>query len=75
MKCCYNITEPSVFKCTNIGYVQYKCADHVLYSTASLMDKMFLAYNRNVSGLGLLACLEHSITAIEKHNDTTYPGS
>jgi len=74
-KCCYNITEPLVFKCTNHGYVQYKCVDHVLYLTASFTDKIYLVSNRNVSGLGLLACLEHSITSIEKHNDTYYPGT
>jgi len=38
------------------------------------MDKMFLVSNRNVS-IGLLACLEHSITAMEKHYDTYYPGT
>jgi len=46
-----------------------------LYSTASLLDKMFLVSNRNVSSLGLLACLEHRIAATEKHNDTYYPGT
>lgn len=36
---------------------------------------MFLVSNRNVSSLGLLACLEHRIAATEKHNDTYYPGT
>lgn len=75
LKCYYNITEPLVCKCTNLGYVQYQCLYHVLYSTASVMDKMFLVSNRNMSGSGLLACLEHSITAMEKYNDTYYPGT
>jgi len=39
------------------------------------MNKMFLVSNRNVSSLGLLACLEHSIAAMEKQYDTYYPGT
>ena len=72
LKSYYNITEPLVFICTNLGYVQYKSADHVLYSTASLMDKMFLVSNRNMF-IGLLACLKHSIAAIEKNYNMYYP--
>jgi hypothetical protein len=39
------------------------------------MDKMFLVSNSDVSDLGLLACLEHIIAAMEKHNDMYYPGT